>query len=60
LRKPLMNFRQRVVIIECRTLGLHICNDIRSLFVTRFRQMDLVPYSFRASFIGEARLRVIR
>ena len=52
-----MDFRQRVAVIECRTLGLHICNDIWSLFVTRFRQMYLVTYPFRASLIGEARLR---
>src|SRR5262245_24048041 len=29
-----MNFRQRVVVIESRTLGLRICNDIRQ---QRFR-----------------------
>lgn len=43
-----------------RWSGLHIGNEMRTLFVTGFRQVDFVSGPDRAAFLAVARLTVIR
>jgi len=55
-----MNFGQRKVIIDHCFISQHIGDYIWSLLVVCFREMDFITYPGCASFMGVARLDVIR